>query len=104
MLRQGRRQKEVSEAYENTIPFGVAPAIRGEMKNSKQRNKAMMNKMVVNGRIVRCGVTPWIIRECGFQRREEVCAAAAKYGKRVAGMRMDDVVLWFEDVYGREEA
>lgn len=84
--------------------YGVAPAIRGEHGNPKQRNKAVMNKMIINGRIVRCGVTPWIIRECGFQGRKEVRAAAAKYGKRVAGMRMDDVVQWFENVYGREEA
>lgn len=63
----------------------------------------MMNRMTLNGRIVRCGHTPIIIRECGFNSPDEVHDAATKYGERVSGMRTDDVADWFDEQYGRVE-
>lgn len=63
----------------------------------------MMNRITLNGRIVRCGRTPIIIRECGFNGPDEVHDAATKYGVRVSGMRTDDVADWFDEQYGRVE-
>lgn len=62
-----------------------------------------MNKITLAGRIVRCGHTPIIIRECGFKSPDEVHDAATKYGERVSGMRTDDVADWFDEQYGRVE-
>lgn len=62
-----------------------------------------MNKITLSGRIVRCGRTPIIIRECGFKSPDEVHDAATKYGVRVSGMRTDDVADWFDEQYGRVE-
>lgn len=61
-----------------------------------------MNKITLAGRVVRCGTTPMIIRECGYRNPGEVAADAKKYGKVVAPMRLDDVADWFDETYGKE--
>lgn len=50
-----------------------------------------MNRMILNGRTVRCETTPRIVRDCGFHTPDEVHDAAMKYGQLVAGMRTEDV-------------
>ena len=60
----------------------------------------MMNKITLAGRVVRCGTTPMIVRSCGFRSPGEVVNAAAKFGKVVAPMRLDDVADWFDEHYG----
>ena len=61
-----------------------------------------MNKATLNGRIVRIGNTPVMLRECGYTYPSEVAKAAKKYGKIVVPMRVDDVADFFEELNGKE--
>ena len=54
-----------------------------------------MNEIMVEGEIIKTGVTPGVVTYCGFKDPGAVRHAAARFRRGEPFMSMDDVADWF---------